>query len=126
MHPGPARGARASMTVTVTDDMTARFEHEEVHPVYGTAALVRHMEQVSRQLLKPHLEEGEEGVGVRIEVAHREPVPVGAAVELEATVATVNPHQLVTDVLVRSAGRVVAHGVFEQAVVDLESWRAQF
>jgi fluoroacetyl-CoA thioesterase len=113
------------MSVTVTEEMTARFDDEAVHPVYGTAALVRHMEQVSRRLLKPHLEQGEEGVGVRLETQQRAPVPVGETVELEATVASVDPRRLVTDVLVRSGGRIVAHGVFEQAVVELEAWRAE-
>jgi fluoroacetyl-CoA thioesterase len=111
------------MTVTVTDDMTAAFDDEHVHPLYGTAALVRHMEQVSRRLLTPHLERGEEGVGVKIQVEQRAPVPVGAAVELTAAVADVNPRRLVTEVTVRSGGRVVARGSFVQAVVDLAEWR---
>jgi fluoroacetyl-CoA thioesterase len=112
------------MMVAVTDEMTAAFADEAVHPVYGTAALVRHMEQVSRRLLVPHLEEGEEGVGVRIEALHKAPVPVGEEVELVATVANVNPRRLITEVVARSRGHVVARGTFEQAVVDLAEWRA--
>lgn len=111
------------MTVTVTPEMAARFDDEDVHQVYGTAALVQHMEQVSRRLLKPHLEPGEEGVGVRLEVTHAAPVPVGERVLLEATVTDVNPRRLRTAVVARSGGRVVARGTFDQAVVELEQWR---
>lgn len=118
-------GTTAAMTVTVTAAMTARFEDEDVHPVYGTAALVQHMEQVSRRLLKPHLELGEEGVGARIEVEHAAPVPIGASVELEATVTEVTPRLLRTEVVARSGGRTVASGTFDQAVVDLARWRAK-
>jgi hypothetical protein len=49
------------MVITVTDAMTARFADEMVHPVYGTAALVRHMEQVSRRLLVPGAANDTEG-----------------------------------------------------------------
>lgn len=125
MRAGPPRGASETMVVEVTDEMAAAFDDEQVHPVYGTAALVRHVEQVSRRLLKPHLQEGEEGVGVRVSVEHRAPVPVGARVELTASVADVNPHHLVTEVTARFSGRVVARGTFEQAVVELAEWRAR-
>jgi predicted thioesterase len=111
------------MTVTVDESMTARFDDEDVHPVYGTAALVQHLEQVSRRMLKPHLEPGEEGVGRRIEVLHEAPVAVGETVELTATVASVTARALVTRVSARCKGRVVARGLFEQAVVDVAAWR---
>lgn len=111
--------------MTVTQRMTARFDDEDVHPVYGTATLVAHMEQVSRRLLKPLLEPGEEGVGARIEVTHLAPVPVGRPVDLEATVLETGARRMRTAVVASSEGRVVARGTFEQVVVDLERWRAE-
>lgn len=124
MDPGPPLGAAATLVVTVTEAMTARFDDEDVHPVYGTAALVQHVEQVSRRLLVDHLGPGEEGVGARIEVVHRAPVPVGDSVELVATVTAVTPRQLRTEVVARSRGREVASARFDQAVVDLAAWRS--
>jgi fluoroacetyl-CoA thioesterase len=125
MRPGPPRGETATLEVTVTPDMTARVAGEEVHPVYGTAALVGHVEEVCRQLLVPHLEAGEEGVGAAIEVHHRAPVPVGETVTLVATVASVGPTTLVCEVLARHGGTLVARGSFEQRVVPLETFRAE-
>ena len=125
LEPGPEIGAVAVMRVTVTDDLAATFDDEHVHPVYGTASLVRHIEQVSRRLLVPHLAPGEEGVGVRIEATHHRPVPVGRDVELTATVTVASPRRLVTAVVARSGRHVVARGTFEQAVVDLATWRAR-
>lgn len=113
------------MLVTVTEDMAATFDDEFVHHVYGTASLVRHMEQVSRRLLTPYLAQGEEGVGVRIEAVHEAPVPVGEQVELTAVVTSVRPRALVTEITARSRGRVVARGSFTQAVVDLAQWRGR-
>lgn len=109
----------------MTPSMTAKVGGEEIHPVYGTAALVQHVEEVCRRLLVPHLEEGEEGVGAAIEVSHRAPVPVGATVTLTATVQRVGPTQLICEVLVRDKTRLVARGSFEQRVVKLTDFRAE-
>lgn len=125
MRPGPPRGETATLEVVVTSDMTARVDGREIHPVYGTAALVAHMEQVCRQLLVPHLEPGEEGVGHAIEAQHRAPVAVGETIVLTASVANVGPRRLVCEVLVRRGASLVARGSFEQRVVDLDDFRAE-
>jgi fluoroacetyl-CoA thioesterase len=117
-------GASASVEVTVTPDRQARLAEGVVHPVYGTAALVRDMEDAGRALLVPLLEDGEEGVGLRITAEHLAPVPLGAAVVLTATVTSCAARRLVTEVIARRDGAVVARGTFEQAVVDLAAWRA--
>lgn len=123
MRVGPPRGATATLEVTVTPDMAAIVAGEQIHPVYGTVALVQHMEQVARSLLVPHLETGEEGVGASVDVHHRAPVPVGETVVLTATVATVAPTKLVCEVLVRHGGTIVARGSVEQRVVHLATFR---
>lgn len=125
MRQGPPRGETATLEVTVTEEMTARIGGEQIHPVYGTVALVGHMEEVCRQLLVPHLEPGDEGVGQAIEATHRAPVPVGAKLVLTATVAQVGHSRLVCEVLVRHGTTMVARGSFEQRVVDREAWRAE-
>ncbi len=122
MRPGPPRGATASRDITVTPDATARIEGREIHPVYGTVPLVTDIERLCRTLLEPHLEAGEEGVGVRLEVLHRAPVPVGETVTLQVTVASVGPTALTCEVLARHAGTIVARGSFEQRVVQREDF----
>lgn len=124
MRPGPARGESTTLEVTVTHEMTAVVGDREIHPVYGTTALVGHIEEVCRALLEPHLEAHEEGVGYAIEALHRSPVPVGASLVLTATVARVGPRELVCEVLVRDGGRLVARGSFEQRIVSREEFRA--
>ena len=125
MRSGPPRGATASLEVTITPDMTARIADREIHAVYGTVALVAHIEQVCRGLLEPHLEPDEEGVGSRVEVAHHAPVPVGETVSIVATVAVVDPTRLVCEVTVRHNDSIVARGSFEQRTVDRDTFGAQ-
>lgn len=124
MKPGPARGEAASIEVTVTPAMSARVGDATIHPVYGTTAMVQHVEQVCRALLVPHLEEGEEGVGFRIELLHRAPAPIGATVVLTATVANSSRNEVVCEVTVRHGTTMIARGSFEQRVVNLKEFRA--
>ncbi len=124
MQPGPPRGETATLEITVTPAMVATVGGEEIHPVYGTAALVQHMEEVCRSLLVPHLREDEEGVGHHIECTHKEPVPVGAKLTLTATVARVGPDELTCEVYVRHNQTLVARGSFEQRVVKKVNFEA--
>jgi fluoroacetyl-CoA thioesterase len=124
MRPGPPRGETASRSITVAPEMTARIGGREIHAIYGTGALVAHVEELCRAILEPHLEPGEEGVGAAIEVHHRAPVPVGERVDLVATVASVSAHRLVCEVIARHAGTIVARGSFEQRVVPRATFLA--
>lgn len=125
MRPGPPRGATASLSITVTPEMSARVGGREIHAIYGTGALVAHVEELCRGMLEPHLEPGEEGVGAAIELQHRAPVPVGEKVDLVATVASVSGDRLVCEVLARHAGTIVARGSFEQRVVPHATFVAE-
>lgn len=121
MRPGPPRGATATLDVVVTPDMTAHATRTAPPPVCGTAALCHQVEQVCRELLEPHLEGDEDGLGAALELAYRIPVPVGETMNLTATVAVVGPTKLVCEVLVRHAGANVARGSFEQRLVSQTS-----
>jgi fluoroacetyl-CoA thioesterase len=125
MRPGPPRGETASLEVTVTPEMTARIDGREIHAVYGTVHLAAHVEQVCRAVLEPHLEAGEEGVGAKIELLHRAPVPVGETITLLATVATVAQTSLTCEILARHRGDVVARGSFEQRIVQVADFLAE-
>src|SRR5690606_38914008 len=75
MRPIPP-GFEARHTVLVTPAMTVDFEVAdddklgELHPVYATYWLAKHMELVSRKIILPYLEDDEEGIGYRVEVDH--------------------------------------------------------
>lgn len=125
MRPGPPRGATSTLEVTVTPDMTAYAQADQAPPVCGAAALAALVERIGRELLEPHLESGEEGLGAALELSYRVPVPVGEAMTLTATVAVVGPAKLVCEVLVRHAGANVARGSFEQVLIPTADLAAE-
>ncbi len=125
MQIGPARGETTSLEIVVTPEMAPVTALGGAARIYGTVALVEHMERVCGQLLAPHLEDGEGAIGHGLDLAHRHPVSIGDRVTLTATVAEVRPQRLKCEVMVRSGGRLVARGSLEQRVVNLEAFDAE-
>lgn len=119
MRPGPPRGATVTLEVAVP---SAASREAAAPQVYDTATLAADTERVCRTLLLPYLQPDELAIGVRLELLHRAPVPVGEVVVLQATVASVHPNGLVCEVMARHRGTIVARGSFEQRVVTATSF----
>ncbi len=103
MRPGLHSGASAAVHITVTPDMVATFDElGPVHPVYATWNLVRHMEEASRKVILPYLEEDEDAVGHAVEVVHLAPTLVGRPVVVTASVAAVEDRQITCTVVAHS------------------------
>lgn len=82
-------GHTAQYSVVVTEAMTVDFEVADdpdlgaLHPVYATYWMAKHMELVSRKIILPYLERGEEGIGYRVEVDHLASALPGMRVDIE-------------------------------------------
>lgn len=118
LKPGLKEGTQKSLTVKVTPSMFAQFEGKVVHPVYSTATMVYHMEWVSRQIILPFLEDGEEGMGAEVSVKHLSPAIEGTELVLEAKVISVNRNSILTEVTVKAEERLVGSGEVRQAVLS--------
>ena len=81
----------ARHSIVVSDEMTVDFQVAgdprlgALHPVYATYWMAKHMELVSRKIILPYLEAGEEGIGFRVEVDHLASALPGMRVDLEGT-----------------------------------------
>jgi predicted thioesterase len=95
MRAGLVPGLSAEIEVTVTDAMVARFDELGlVHPVYATWMMAKHMEEASRKVILPFLEEDEDAVGHAIDVAHLAPTAVGERVRVRATLERVDGRRI--------------------------------
>ena len=113
----PTVGDEIEHTVTVTPDMTARLFDREVHPVYATAWMVRHVEEAGRLLVEPHLGSEEDATGYRIELTHERPARVGERLHVRARVTDVDEDACTVAFEVRGQAGVVGRGVFVQRYV---------
>ena len=126
MRPGPARGTTATAELIVEPSM-ADAEHatgiEAALPAtFGTLSMADAVARLARTVLDGHLEDDEIVVPGRLEIIHRTPIRVGAAVQLDATVQMVEPDRVTCEVLVRDGGVVAARASYEQEVVRRSEW----
>jgi fluoroacetyl-CoA thioesterase len=122
MEGRPEVGDEVSHEVTVTPEMTARLFDREIHRVYGTAWMVRHVEEAGRMLVEPHLGAGEEATGYEIHLRHERPAAVGDRLIVRARVTHVDQKTCHAEVEVLGPAGVVGRGAFVQRYVS----RARF
>lgn len=95
MRAGLAPGLAGEVEITVTDVMVARFDELGlVHPVYSTWMMAKHMEEASRKVILPFLEDDEEAVGHAIDLVHLAPSAVGDRVRVRATLERVDGRRI--------------------------------
>ena len=116
----------ATVDVTVTPEMRAAFEGEVVHEVYGTAAMVGHMELAARRIILDAREEGEEGVGYNVEVTHLAPAPVGSHVTVTARLQGVEGNRVVCAVEARTRHGLIGQGTVTQVLLPLATLHRRF
>lgn len=117
MRPGPPRGDSISVELTVTSDLAASLA-PGLPAVCTPPAILATAEQASRTLVTPHLDAGEIAMVVEVDLAMRTPLPAGTTATVTATVASVTSNELVSEVLIRQAGTLVARGSLRLRIAD--------
>lgn len=131
MKPIP-EGYRADFEVTVTEAMTVDFEQDDprlgrLHPVYATYWLTKHVELVSRKIILPFLEPGEEGIGHAVSVTHLASALPGMRVRLTARFAGREGNRVFAEVrALNELGDVVGEGGTTQVILPAASLEAAF
>ena len=89
-------------------------------PVLATPRLIAWMEAATVRCAAPFLGAGQTTVGTAVRIEHRRPTPVGDSVEIEteAPAAAVGRHLTFVVRAIDGAGKVVAAGEIDRAIVD--------
>ena len=95
----------------------ASFEAGLVHPFCSTFAIAREMEWASRLFVLEMLEDGEEGIGTKIEISHLSPALEGEELTFEAKISDLDQHEIICDVQVLVGERIIATGVTGQKIL---------
>jgi predicted thioesterase len=117
MRERPRVGDEVVHEVLVGPEMTARLFGREVHPVYATAWMVRHVEEAGRLLVEPHLRPDEDATGYRIDLTHHGPAAIGDRLTVRARATRVDERECIAEVEVRGPAGVVGRGTFVQRFV---------
>ena len=92
--------------------------------VFATPSMIQLMERAAKAALEPYLEEGEESVGVTVNIQHLAATPLGAKVRAEGTLTAIDGRLFDFDVVASDALETIGRGTHRRAVIRLEKSRA--
>ena len=113
-----APGLTVTRTFAVDRERTIGFMGEKAR-VYATPMLVRDIEVTAREMLLPHLDEGEDSVGTRVEIDHIGATLLGMPVTLTVRIAAVEGRAVTFDVEGRDSVEPIVRGKHARFVVDV-------
>lgn len=123
--PGFSPGLSARVELTVTDADTAQTVGSGDVPVLGTPRLLALAEAATVAATATQMPSGMTTVGLRVELDHRLPTPVGRKVFATAQLAKVDGRRLLFEISVSDGSAIVAEGRVERMLVDRQRFLAK-
>ncbi len=93
--------------------------------VLGTPRLVALFEQATVDALRGVMEDGQSSVGMRVQIDHLQPTPVGAEVVVEATLDKIEGRRLKFTVTASDSGGLVAAGKVTRVTIDVDKFMSK-
>ena len=115
-------GITGSAELVVAEPDTAASQRSGDVPMLGTPRVVALVEEATVDALDGELDDKATSVGMRVQLDHLIPVPVGHKVRADATLERVEGRRLTFNVSVNSERGLVAAGKVTRVIVN----RAQF
>lgn len=88
--------------------------------VLGTPRLVALFEEATCNALRGVLDDGQSTVGMRVQIDHLQPTPVGAEVVVEAYLDKIEGRRITFTATASDSGGLIAAGKVTRVVVDVE------
>lgn len=104
----------------VSEEDSITFLGTDVKPSLSTPRMILWMEFAARDGVLPHLEAGQDTVGVRVDVRHLAATPLGQEVTYRATVLKVEGRQLTFEVEAHDGTETVGKGIHERYIIDVK------
>jgi enoyl-CoA hydratase len=119
MKPGLKIGDAGELTWMVDPTMTITLGGVPQATVFSTPSMIMLMERSAREALRPFLEEGEESVGVEVQVEHVGAAVLGSTVRCAAKVTDMDGRRVGFEVRAYVGDREIGWGRHRRAVVQL-------
>ena len=113
-------GLKGEARLVVGDGDTARALGSGSVDVLGTPRLVALLEEATVDAVEGYLDNGFTTVGMRVQVDHLQPTPVGAEVFAEAYLDKIEGRRITFTVTASDAGGLVAAGKVTRVMVDVD------
>ena len=115
-------GSKCTKEDTVTAERTASHIGSGALPVLGTPYMAALMEHAAMDCLQSFLEEGQGSVGIRLDIRHDAPTPVGMRYQAEAEITAVSENGKLVEFAVRAWDEAgpIGSGTHTRAIIRNE------
>ncbi len=113
-------GSIAESIQVVAKDRSATHLGSGTLGVYATPSMALFVEQVCRQMIDPILPEGQASVGVRIDLRHLAPTPVGDTVRLRAEITSIEDNLVSFQAQIWDSKEMIGEALHQRVVIDVE------
>ena len=120
-----AAGLKGEARLVVGSEDTARSLRSGAVEVLGTPRLVALLEEATVDAVDGCLDAGSTTVGMRVQVDHLQPTPVGAEVLAEAYLDKIEGRRITFTVTASDSGGLVAAGKVTRVVVDVDRFMSK-
>lgn len=120
-----AVGLKGEARLLVGEGDTARSLGSGDVEVLGTPRLVALFEQATVDALRGILEPGQSSVGMRVQVDHLQPTPVGAEIVVEASLEKIEGRRITFTVTASDSGGLAAAGKVTRVIVDVDRFMSK-
>jgi predicted thioesterase len=106
----------------VSENLVSHY-HPQGPPVFGTPFLLLVMEGAAFNAILPHLDEGEQSVGVGFNFEHLAPTLPGATVVARAEVREIDGNKITVQFEAHDGKQLIGRGTHVRAVLDMERFK---
>ena len=118
-------GLKGEARLVVGNEDTARSLRSGDVEVLGTPRLVALLEEATVDAVDGCLDAGSTTVGMRVQVDHLQPTPIGAEVFAEAYLDRIDGRRITFTVTASDSGGLVAAGKVTRVVVDVNRFMSK-
>lgn len=111
-------GMEYEISYLVEENHTASHVGSGALSVLSTPSMIGFMERTSHQMLAKYLADGFSSVGVRVDISHLAPTPVGASIRVRAEILQVNGSQVTFQVEAWDDVEKIGEGQHLRVIID--------
>jgi predicted thioesterase len=119
-------GAKGTAEERVQFESTLASHHHSLPPIFSSAELVRLMDAAGQYALQPFCEAGEISVSTALQIEHRVPVGMNAAVRTTAEVESVEDGTCRLRVTAFEGKTELASGTMTRMIVRVDDYLAKY
>lgn len=116
-------GIKGKQTVIVTEENTAKTMGSGTLDVFATPAMIALMEKTAWTSITPYLEKGEGTVGIKLEISHDAPTPLGMTITCESELTEIDGRRLVFSVTATDGIDTIGKGIHERFIINEEKFQ---